>query len=58
MRGMIRRWWRFAITEAAPSPASARLFNAVRSESSRAWCGWGDTSWNQESAFSFKTLLV
>jgi hypothetical protein len=37
MRGMIRRWWRFARTEAAPSPASARLFNASRSDSSRSW---------------------
>jgi hypothetical protein len=58
MRGMIRQWWRFARTEAAPSPVSARLFNAVRSESSRAWCEWGETSWYQESAFSFRTLPV
>jgi hypothetical protein len=28
MRGMIRRWWRFVRTEAAPNPTSARLFNA------------------------------
>ena len=58
MRGTIRRWWRFARTEAAPNPASARLFNAVRSESNRAWCEEGDTPWCQESAFSFRTLPV
>jgi hypothetical protein len=26
-----------------PNPASARFFNVVRSESSRAWCEEGDT---------------
>jgi hypothetical protein len=36
MRGTIRRWWRFTRTEAAPNPASARLFNAIGSESNRA----------------------
>jgi hypothetical protein len=35
MRGMIRRWWRLARTEAAVSPASARTLSAVKAESSR-----------------------
>jgi hypothetical protein len=39
-------------------PGICRLFNAVRSESSRAWCEWGETLWYQESAFSFRTLSV
>jgi hypothetical protein len=58
MRGTIRRWWRFTRTEAAHNQASTRLFNAVRSESSRTWCEWENIPWNQESAFSFNTLLV
>jgi hypothetical protein len=37
MKGMIRRWWRFARTEAAASPASSRLFSASRADSSRSW---------------------
>jgi hypothetical protein len=56
--GTIRRWWRFARTEAAPNPASARFFNAARSESSHAWCEEGDTPWCQESPFSISTLPV
>jgi hypothetical protein len=35
MKGMIRRWWRFVRTEAAPSPASAKLFSASRADSNR-----------------------
>jgi hypothetical protein len=35
MRGMIRRWWRLAKIEAAPSPASARLRSALVSNSNR-----------------------
>jgi hypothetical protein len=41
-----------------PNPASTRFFNAVRSESSRAWCEEGDTLWYQESALSISTLPV
>jgi hypothetical protein len=33
--GTIRLWWRLARTEAAPNPASARSFNAFRSDTSR-----------------------
>jgi hypothetical protein len=33
MRGMIRRWWRLARTEAAVSPASARAFSTFKAES-------------------------
>jgi hypothetical protein len=58
MRGMIRLWWWFTRTEAAPSPASARLFNASRADSSRSWCEEGDKPCHQESAFSFRTLLL
>jgi hypothetical protein len=35
MRGMIRRRWRLARTEAAVTPASARAFSAFKAESSR-----------------------
>jgi hypothetical protein len=35
MRGIIRRWWRLARTEAAVSLASARAFSAFKAESSR-----------------------
>jgi hypothetical protein len=35
MRGTIRRWWRLARTEAAPSPSSARSFSASKADSSR-----------------------
>jgi hypothetical protein len=58
MRGMIRRWWRFARTKAAPSPASAKLFSASRADSSRVWCEEGDRPCHQESAFSLRTLPV
>jgi enterochelin esterase-like enzyme len=58
MRGMIRLWWRFVRTEAAPSPAFARLFNASRADSSRSWREEGDRTCHQESAFSFRTLPV
>jgi hypothetical protein len=58
MRGMIRLWWRFARTEAVPSPASARPFNASRADSSWSWCEEGDRRCHQESAFSFSTLPV
>jgi hypothetical protein len=58
MRGTIRRWWRFARTEAAPNPVFARLFNTIRRESNRTWCKEGDTPWCQESAFSFSTSPV
>jgi hypothetical protein len=58
MRGMIRRWWRFARTEAAPSPASARSFSASRADSSRSWREEGDRSCHQESSFSFSTWTV
>jgi hypothetical protein len=58
MKGMIRRWWRFARTEAAPSPASARLFSASRADSSRSWHEEGDRPCHQESAFSLRTLPV
>jgi hypothetical protein len=44
MRGMIHRWWRFVRTEAAPNPASARLFSACRPNSSRSWREDGDRS--------------
>jgi hypothetical protein len=33
MRGTIRQWWKLAMIEAAPSPASARLRSAVVSDS-------------------------
>jgi hypothetical protein len=46
------------MTEVAPNPTPAKLFNAVRSESSRTWCEEGDTPWCQESAFSISTLWV
>jgi hypothetical protein len=42
--GAIRLWWRFARTEAVPSPASARPFNASRADSSRSWREKGDRS--------------
>jgi hypothetical protein len=58
MRGTIRRWWRFARTEAAPNPASARFFNASRADSSRSWREEGDRPCHQESAFSSRTLPV
>jgi hypothetical protein len=58
MRGMIRRWWRFARTEAAPSPASARFFSTRRVDSSRSWREEGDRPCHQESSFSFNTLPV
>jgi hypothetical protein len=56
MRGTIRLWWRLARTKAPPNPASARLFNAIRIDSSRSWREEGDRPWCQESAFSFSTL--
>jgi hypothetical protein len=58
MRGMIRRRWRFVRTEAAPSPASARLFSASRADSSRSWREEGDKPCHQESAYSLRTLPV
>jgi hypothetical protein len=58
MRGMISWWWRFARTEAAPSPASARLFSASRADSSWSWHEEGDRPCHQESAFSLRTLPV
>jgi enterochelin esterase-like enzyme len=58
MRGTIRLWWRFTRTEAAPSPVSARLFNASKADSNRSWHEEGDRSCHQESAFSFRTLPV
>jgi hypothetical protein len=58
MRGMIRRWWRFARTEAVPSLASARFFSASRADSSQSWREEGDRLCHQESAFSFSTLPV
>jgi hypothetical protein len=35
MRGTVPRWWRFARTKAAPSPASARVFSACKAESNQ-----------------------
>jgi hypothetical protein len=58
MRAMICQWWRFARTEAAPSPAFARLFSASRADSSRSWREEWDRPCHQESAFSFRTLPV
>jgi hypothetical protein len=58
MRGMIRRRWRFARTEAAPSPASARLFSVRRADSSQSWREEGGRPCHQESAFSLRTLPV
>jgi hypothetical protein len=58
MREMIRRWWRLARTEAAPSPTSAKSFSTCKADSSRSWREEGDTLCHQESAFSFKTLPV
>jgi hypothetical protein len=58
MRGTIRRWWRFARTDAAPSPASARLFSASRADSSLSWREEGDRPCHQDLAFSLRTLLV
>jgi hypothetical protein len=56
--GTIRLWWRLARTEAAPNPASAKLFNAFRRDSNRSWREEGDKPWYQESALSFSTLPV
>jgi hypothetical protein len=58
IRGMIRRRWRFVRTEAAPNPASARLFSVCRADSYRFWREDGDRPCHQESAFFLRTLPV
>jgi hypothetical protein len=47
-----------ARTHPAVSPRPASSFSAATSESSRAWCWGGDTSWYQEGALSRSTLPV
>jgi hypothetical protein len=56
MRRTIRRWWRLARTEAAPSLAFTRLRNALVRDSNLYWPEEGYMPWCQASVFAISTL--
>jgi hypothetical protein len=56
MRGMIRGWWKLAMTDVTPNPETANWRRAVVRDSSLICLEEGDTSCTQAPGFSLSTV--